>query len=195
MTPKSTFKDRIDIVCKIWEEDRKLSNLKGGGPNLFAPAKKVEIDAFEKKQGCAFPGEYREFLAITNGMVGFNGTFTLIGAQQKATDKALKDITKFRKCWLENWEEENGEATDGNVAKYEKKVNLKKETETEARIFVANKLIFGTDFFGGVYFFMPPAKGKEPPVVFRDEFGEIAVFDSFKKMIEAYINVGVLPID
>lgn len=195
MAPKSSFKDRIELVCKIWEEDRRLSNLKGGGPRLFPPAKKSAIDAVEKRLGCAFPGEYREFLAVTNGMLGFNGTFTLIGAEQKATEKAQKNIAKFQKAWLENWEEEHGEASVDKVAKYERKTNLKKETETEAKIFVANKLIFGTDFAGGVYFFMTPVKGKEPPVVFRDEFGEIAVFDSFKKMIEAYIRVGVLPTD
>jgi hypothetical protein len=197
MASESPFKELVAQVCVIWEKDRISANLpKSFSPKTFPPAVKRDIAALEKKLGCTLPDEYREFLAVTNGMLGFSGVFAVVGAEQKETEKALKDIAKFKSCWTKEWESNNGEANDVSIAKYESKMNLKKTTEDEARIFVGNKLIFATDFSGRVYFFLSPPKAPSstalPLVVRRSESGEIRIKNSLRDVLEGFVRVGAL---
>ena len=190
MASKKSMSDLVTRVCDLLQATKSCQSVKGGRPKLFPPANDKEIRAAEEKYGWKFPPSYVEFLKVTNGLVGYDGVFTFIGVSGKETDKALREIKKCRKMITEEWQDEHGSATDSAIAAFEKKMNLKKETEEEAHVYAGNKLIFGADFFNSIYYFVDrPGKGKDSAVVWRDNQGGIVFDDNFRAMLEKDIKI------
>ena len=152
------------------------------------PAAVKEIDAFEKKMGWKFPASYRDFLTLHNGWERYASVFTLIGVGGKHTTKAQKQIKETLSLYKGIWEEKHGKATDARIKEFESKANRSGKTEDDARIYIANKLVFGTSSSGSLRLFNPAVTDKagEPEVVYRDQLGEIVRrYPNFRAMLEA----------
>ena len=156
MATKPRMPELVETVCDLFEKDRARSGIEDPRPKVFPPAEENEIRAFEKRIDRQCPPSYVEFLKVTNGMVGYQRVFTLIGVSGEHTEKALADIEKRRKLYTAEWEKKHGKSTEAAIVAFEKKMDLSKKTEGEAYIFPGNKFMFGTDFLGSLFYFLDP---------------------------------------
>jgi hypothetical protein len=186
-----TMFDLVTTVCDLFEKDGAASNVSNPRPLVFPPVSDLEVRAFEKRLEHQLPPSYVEFLSVTNGMVGYQGVFTLLGATGEHTERAMVDIAKRRQLYSAAWESKHGAATEATVAAFEAKMDLSKKKEDDAQIFPGNKLMIGTDFLGSLFYFVEPVSQArpEPKVVWRDNLARLVVYDSLREMFERNIRV------
>ena len=192
MATKPSMAELVETVCDLFEKDGAASNLPDSRPKVFPPASASQIRAFEKRIQRRLPPSYVEFLNVTNGIVGYQGAFTLIGVSGEHTEKALTDIEKRRERYVAAWEKNHGKATDSAIAAFEKKMDLSKKKEDAAGIFPGNKLIVATDFLGSLFYFLDPGtkkKDSEPELIWRDNQASLVVAQNFRDMLESDIEV------
>jgi len=189
MATKASMVELVEGVCDLIEKDRAKTGIANARPTLFPAASEKEIRAFEKRMQGQFPPAYVEFLKVTNGMVGFQRVFILTGVSGEDTEKALADIEKRRQHYTEAWEEKHGKATEATVTAFEAKMDLSKAKEDDAHIFPGNKLIFGTDLLGSLFYFLYAKEGSEPKVIWRNNLAQLVVYDNLRAMFERTINV------
>ena len=190
MTTSGSMAALVETVCDLFEKDRARTGVPDARPKVFPGAADGEIRAFEKKLGRELPPSYAEFLKVTNGMVGYQRVFTLIGVSGEHTEKAMTDIEKRRQHYAAAWEKKHGKATESAVIEFEKTMDLSKEEEDDAHVFLGNKLIVGTDHLGSLFYFLDPGpkEGSEPKVIWRDNLSKLVVYGGFTAMLERNIR-------
>jgi SMI1 / KNR4 family (SUKH-1) len=182
---EKSMTELVERICDLFEKDRARSGIKDARPKVYSPAAPSAVRAFEKRIGSKIPVPYLEFLEVTNGMREYQGVFTFIGVEGEHTEKALTDIEKRRGLYTREWERKHGKATEEAIATFERKMDLSKDKEADAHIFPGNKFVFGTDFLGSLYYFVPTgAEETERRVIWRDNQEELVVYDSFRGMLE-----------
>jgi len=181
----------VETVCDLYEKDGQRANVSNPRPKVFPPPTNGEIRAFEKKIQRKLPSSYVEFLTVTNAMVGYKRSFTLVGVSGDHTDKALADIEKRRLFYVAEWEQKHGKATEAAIAAFEKDMDLSQKEEDAAHIFPGNKLIVGTDFLGSLFYFLDPGpkQDSESKIIWRDNQDRLIVYESFREMLEKNIKV------
>jgi len=191
MATSQRMADLVVKVCDLFEKDRARTGIKDRRPKMFPPAALHAIRAFEKKIARQFPPSYVEFLKVTNGVLEYQRSFTLIGVSGEHTEEALADINKRRTHYTAEWEKEHGKATEAAIETFEKKMDFSKKTEGEAHIYPGNKFAFGTDLLGSLFYFLDPGpkEDSEGRVVWRDNLARLVVYDNFRAMLERNITV------
>jgi hypothetical protein len=135
---------------------------------LYPPATEKAIAEFEERHQ-PFPESYRTFLRLHNGWENYRNLFTLIGVSGPHTGRALKDIKKNMHYFMMKWDKRS---TDPKfISDYESKGRKSAKTLESARIYLPNRLVFGTNFAGDLLFFNPVAGGKRgaAEVIYRDQ--------------------------
>jgi len=135
---------------------------------LYPPAAEEAIAEFEERHQ-PFPKSYRTFLRLHNGWENYQGVFTLIGVSGAHTKKALQAIKTSMHVFMMKWDKRS---TDPEfIAHYESKGRKNAKTLESARIYLPNRLVFGTDFAGDLLFFNPVPGGRHgaAEVIYRDQ--------------------------
>jgi cell wall assembly regulator SMI1 len=135
---------------------------------LYPPAAEEAIAEFEERHQ-PFPESYRTFLRLHNGWEKYQHTFTLIGVSGAHTKRALQDIKEDMRVFMMKW---GKRSTDPEfIARYESKGRKNAKTLESARIYLPNRLVFGTDFAGDLLFFNPASSGRRgaAEVIYRDQ--------------------------
>jgi len=191
MATKASMAELVEGVCDLIEKDRAKTGIANARPTVFPAAAEKDIRAFEKKMQRRFPPSYVEFLKVTNGMMGFQRVFILTGVSGEDTEKAAADIEKRRQLYTAAWEKKHGKATEATVTAFEEKMDLSKAKEDDAHIFPGNKLIFGTDLLGSLFYFLDSdaKESSEPKVIWRNNLAQLVVYDNLRTMFERTINV------
>lgn len=166
-------KQRLEaIIQELSAIFNELTRLEGTRTRnrLYPPASEKDIRAFEARHQ-PLPPSYREFLRVHNGWEDYRRVFTLIGVSGAHTSRALEAIEESKRIFLLKWAMKKRPTDPAYIAKYESKGRKNAKTLESARVFLPNRLIFGTDFTGGLYFFnpVPGTKGKEMEVLDRDQ--------------------------
>lgn len=160
------------VIQELSEIFNELTRLEGTRTRnrLYPPASEKNIRAFEARHQ-PLPPSYREFLRVHNGWEDYRRVFTLIGVSGAHTSRALKAIEESKRIFLMKWAMQKRPIDSAYIAKYESKGHKNAKTLESARVFLPTRLIFGTDFAGGLYFFNPVrgAKGEEMEVLYRDQ--------------------------
>src|SRR6185295_4778375 len=107
-----------------------------------------DIEDFEKVVGWAFPPSYLQFLRLHNGWERYRNVYTLIGVSGEHTSRALKEIERTVSVCKQSWEQSHGSATPEAIESFESTPHTDEKTEEGAKLYVANKRHFGTDFAG-----------------------------------------------
>ena len=150
------------------------------------------IASFEKQRGVRFPPSYRKFLKLHNGWVNFLGDYTLIGISGPHTERALRDIDREVRRFINCWHAAGRSTDPKDVAVYTSKRGKSLKTLESARIYLPAQLIFGIDSERGLLFFNDRRKQRdqEMEVIAASCNGEIdETFDSFHDMLSSYRSV------
>ena len=142
---------------------------------LHPPASKNDILTYEEKIGRPFPPSYQMFLSLHNGWEKFENVYTLIGVSGSHTSKALAAIDYTIGIYRKKWEERFGALTEDKLKEFESQVDLSKNDELDAHIYLPHMLHFGTDFAGNLYYFYPHdvGQGGEMQVIRRGQTGRL----------------------
>jgi hypothetical protein len=134
---------------------------------LMLPARKSEIEDFEREKGFRFPESYREFLTLHNGWTNFRNNDILTGVSGNHTERAWREFKKADKEFIKRWTKA-GRATDPEfVKRYQAKSPANAKTIEEAKLYFPWLLKFGTNCDGNYLAFNPLRMDKngEPEVL------------------------------
>ena len=137
---------------------------------LHPPADRQAIEEFEETHQ-PFPKSYRTFLELHNGWENYQGVFTLIGVSGAHTRRAMAAIQESIRIFMMKWDMKKRRTDPEFIARYESKDRKNAKTLESARIYLPNRLVFGTDFAGSLLFFNPVPGGRRgaAEVIYRDQ--------------------------
>ena len=157
---------------------------------LQPPATAREIAAFENEHGIEFPTSYREFLLLHNGWVNYRAIYTLIGVSGAHTIKALKAVERFTALFSKKWAAATRPTDEAFIREYESKGKKNGKNVEAARLYIPNKLFFGSDLEVAVLFFNSSSRGRdgEMEAIHTDITWRIhGRFGSFPEMLESHL--------
>ena len=180
----------IQELSSIFDELDQLVGLdrSSDSSKLYPPATEKAIAEFEERHQ-PFPESYRTFLRLHNGWENYRNLFTLIGVSGSHTNRALKDIKKNMHIFMMVWEKRS---TDPKfIAEYESKGRKSAKTLESARIYLPNRLVFGTNFAGDLLFFnaAPNKRDGAAEVIYRDQhFRILERHADFSDMLKDHLD-------
>jgi hypothetical protein len=164
---------------------REASGSKQGWP---LPARKADIEAWERRTGKPMSPSYRAFLLIQDGWRDYANGFTIVGASFVEFEAAHRDIGETVEIERDEWRQTFGEDTPQAIARYESEGSNLNPLEADWLPYVPEKICFGTDFNGGLIFFAhahTDERGEIPVFRWYVGTGTQARFDSFAEMLRA----------
>ena len=130
----------------------------------------MAIRKFEERDQ-PFPESYRTFLRLHNGWENYQGVFTLIGVSGAHTERARRAIKESMRIFMMKWKMKKRDVDPAFISRYESIERKNAKTLESARIYLPTRLVFGTDFAGGLLFFNPISGGRRgaAEVIYRDQ--------------------------
>ena len=138
-------------------------------PRLLPPAGREDIDQVQSRAGFRLPDDYREFLAISNGMRNFYYTLSLLGCGDQADEDDLRAALAVRRAY-----EESDMLRELGIV------------DDPAHLFP----IAGGDGAASAIFLVDPVVQITPGPVVWLELSDVLVFRSFCDLLEREVDHG-----
>jgi hypothetical protein len=189
-----TRKELEELVTECREAFETETRLTGTGTRsiLHTPADAKTIAAFEAEEGRTFPPSYREFLLLHNGWERYRAVFTLTGVSGRHTARVKTGVKKFLRLFETKWKLSARLPDAASIEEYEAKGKQTAKDIMAARLYLPEKLFFGSDLAVAVFFFNPSvcSRAGEMEVIHTDITWRIhGRFASFPDMLRAHLEL------